>query len=140
MVNAFTLALNLLFLYCWDNLKRSFSSEIPFLSTSDRDLDALTTHSGPCDEFFYAFKTHLSPTVDVVVIVILSKSALIGGCLIPDLVTGPLHSNSAVFINRFIACVNKVAEMVQPVIMSLSGLCHAVIDPFQIVLILKVLL
>ena len=51
-------------------------------------------------------------------------NALIGGCLVPDLETGPRHSFSADFAIRFMARVNSETEMVQPVMIPFSSICQ----------------
>ena len=85
--------------------------------------------------FSIPFSGHLALITDVVVIVISSIYARIGGCHRPALVVGSLHSTSAAFVNIFIAKAKRVVEMLQPVIIPFSNLCHADLVFFNTVLI-----
>ncbi len=51
--------------------------------------------------------------------------ALMGGCLTPDLLRGPLHSVSAALTSISIASAKRVTEMVQPVIIPTSSWCQS---------------
>lgn len=51
--------------------------------------------------------------------------ALMGSCLTPDLLSGPLHSVSAPLASMFIVSTNRVTDMVQPVIMPSSSWCQS---------------
>lgn len=64
------------------------------------------------------------------VMVRLSMKALIGGNRNPDLVSGRLHSPSAVVTTIFVASAKRMTEMVQPVMIPFSSLCQSeVMDP-----------
>lgn len=58
-------------------------------------------------------RIHLHSGTDVVVIVRSSIKALMGGCRIPVLDRGPLHSTSATFTNTFKARANRITEIDQ---------------------------
>lgn len=47
--------------------------------------------------------------------------ALMGGCLTPNLVSGPLYSTSVDLTSMFMAREKKVTEIVQPVIIPFSS-------------------
>lgn len=47
--------------------------------------------------------------------------------LVPVDVLGPFVSFSAAMIIRFIPITNKINEMLQPVVIPLSSLCHSVV-------------
>lgn len=52
---------------------------------------------------------------------------LFAGSLVSVDVLGPFFSCSAVLIIIFIPITNKITEMVQPVVIPLSSLCHSVV-------------
>lgn len=58
-------------------------------------------------------RIHLHSGTDVVVTVRSSIKALMGGCRIPVLDRGPLHSTSATFTNTFKARANRITEIDQ---------------------------
>ena len=103
---------------------KQLSDSLHFFNTSDLDFSALKLILTHVMSFSIPFSSHLTPIADVVVIVMSSIYACIGECLRLELVV-PLLSTSVDFISIFIAKAKSVAEMVQPVIIPFSNLCHA---------------
>ena len=58
---------------------------------------------------------YLPSSTDLVVTVILSMNALIGGNLIPDFVVGSLSCFFTHFTSKFIVAQNRITEIVKPV-------------------------
>ena len=104
------------FFYCCDKFPWQFETffflYFALLKNEWSKLWGIETHSGPCNKLFYPFfNSHLTPIVNVVVMVI-SMWALISGCLCPDLVTGPLHSNSTDYYSvRIFTFVNTLENI-----------------------------
>lgn len=71
------------------------STTLPPLSTRDLDflvLKFILAHAMNCSS---PHRLYLHPGDNLAVTVMSSMNALMGGCWIPDLVIGPLHSTSA---------------------------------------------
>ena len=103
------------------SLKRNLSVTFPFFRTRDLDFAGLKLMRTHAMMLSNPWRIHLAPGTAVVVTVRSSMKALMGGCLTPDLLRGPLHSGSAALTSMFIASAKRVTEMVQPVIMPTSS-------------------
>lgn len=77
-------------------------------------LAHVISHSSP-------WRSRLHPGTDVVITVKSSKKAIMGGCYVPDLDFGRLHSNSADFTSMFIHRESDT-KIIQPVIIPFSRL------------------
>ncbi len=107
----------------WTPLRGRQKSSVtfPFLTTRDQYLAGLKSMRAQLMRHSKPSGIHLQPGADVVVTVRSSIYALVGGCHVPDLVSGPLHSTFADFTNIFMAKANNITEMVHPVIMPFSS-------------------
>lgn len=83
-----------------NSLQKSF----PFLKTKDLDLAGLNFFLAQQMSPSRPWRSHLHPGTDVTVRS--SMNALIRGCRVPDLGTGPLQSTSADFTSIFMTRVN----------------------------------
>lgn len=91
----------------------------PFFSTIALDLTGLKLILSQEMSFSRSWNIHLPPGTDVVLTVRLFIKALIGGCQMPELDRGPLHSASADLVAMFMARPKRLTEM-----------AHLVIIPF----------
>lgn len=76
-------------------LKQKQSVSFHFLKTKELDVAGLRLVLSPVTSRSISRRGHLHPATNVVVIVRSSMKALIGGCRVPDLNKGALHSTSA---------------------------------------------
>ena len=67
---------------------------------------------------------HLPSGTDLALTVMSSMKALVGGCRIPEIVTGPRLIFYAVLTIKFIAAEKRMTEMVHPVTIPTSRRCH----------------
>ncbi|XP_061880329.1 zinc finger protein 569-like [Entelurus aequoreus] len=106
-------------------LKRNLSSTFPFFSTIDLDLAGLKCIRAHSTNFSSPFRIQQQPGTDSVVTVRSSMNALMGGCLCPEFVRGPLHSGSADLVSMFMASENSVTEIASlPLLLSQQILCE----------------
>lgn len=115
-----SLASQTLTIRCFPSLKKNFKRPSPSLEprTGTEGMKLMRAYtmilSNPC-------RIHPAPGTAVVVTMSSSLKALMGGCLTPSLLSGPLHSVSAPLANMFTVSVKRVADMVQPLIMPTSS-------------------
>lgn len=117
--------------------KRNLSASFPFFRTIALDLVGLKLILAQEMRFSRPWSIHLAPGADVVVTVRSSIKALMGGCRVPDLDRGPLHSVSAALTTMFMATAKRLTEIVHPVIMPFSSLCQSDVKLPEVTLSLK---
>ena len=107
-------------------LKLLFSGT-PFFKMRLRDLLGLKLSLAHVANSSSLFNNHRMAISASAIAVTSSINARQGGCCVPSIVLGPLHSPVASVIRRFIAVINKVTEIEQPAIMPLSNGCQFVV-------------
>ncbi len=84
----------------------------PLFSIRGLDFSGLRRIRAQVVSLSKPWRIHLHPGTDNVFTVRSSKKALMGGCLTPDLVSGPLHSGSADLTSMFMAKEKRLTEIV----------------------------
>ncbi|XP_029985493.1 glutamyl aminopeptidase [Sphaeramia orbicularis] len=120
-------------------VKRKWSATLPFFRTRDLDLVGLKLILAQEMSRSSPWRSHLQPGTEVAITVRSSINALMGGCRVPDLDKGPLHSTSADFTIMFIAREKSGTEIVQPVIIPFSRRCQADVNDPEVTLSWKLL-
>ena len=103
-----------------DSEKQKLSTILLFFMTNNLDLAGLNFILTHAISFSRLRRIYLLPITDVVVTVRSSIYALIEGWHTPVFIIGPQHLISANYTIIFMARVKRVAESVQPVMISLS--------------------